>query len=163
MESNEEIRKEVFAWYGSAAYAAQCFEVELVILHTFLYILDNPNASSEDIEKIDLSLSKKTMGNLLRELEKRIVIHPEFKELLDTYREKRNFLMHHYFQERSGKFYSYEDCEHMIEELKDLSSTFKSADEIVQEMSKNVRKAIGLSEEKVQAWIDSEINRLRNT
>jgi len=61
---HEALRKEVFAWYGSAAYYAQCIEVELIIARLFLARLRNPEVPPEELDRIDRE--KKTMGQLLK-------------------------------------------------------------------------------------------------
>ena len=58
-----ELRKEMFAWYGAAMYAAQLFEVELVILLLALKRLRDPESEPSDYKSLDEMLSRKTLGN----------------------------------------------------------------------------------------------------
>jgi hypothetical protein len=50
-------RKEVFAWFGAAAYYAQCFEVELHSLLLLTYRLNHPRAPESDVDEVDRRLS----------------------------------------------------------------------------------------------------------
>jgi hypothetical protein len=52
--------KEVFAWYGAAAYYAQCIEVELIIGRLFLARRRTPQLSDAEWGKINRD--KRTMG-----------------------------------------------------------------------------------------------------
>mgnify|MGYP004709204545 CR=1 FL=1 len=94
-KSTVKIRKEVFAWYGGAAFAAQCFEVELVTLLLGIRRLNNPKLSSKDLDSIDIELSKKNLGQLYIELKKHVTISLQFGDLLKTYKDRRNYLVHH--------------------------------------------------------------------
>src|SRR5258708_39185494 len=96
-----ELRKEVFAWFGGAAYAAQCFEVELVNLLLWAPRLHEPSLTSQQLEEIDTRLSKRNLGQLLGELKMHFVVHPVFESLLKEYIESRNHLAHRFFFENA--------------------------------------------------------------
>ena len=155
--SEEELRKDVFAWYGSVAYAAQCFEVELSILLLARERLERPNSTPEELDRLDEILSRKTLGQLMNEVKKRFWIHPEFEALLGKYLQKRNYIAHRFFFENARKLLSAEGCKQLIEELQDLYATFKEADQISQLMSKNVRVASGVDEVALQEMVNREI------
>ena len=103
MLDDVERRKEVFAWFGGAAYHAQCFEVELQSLLLLTHRLNNPDAPVSELDDVDLRLSRKNLGTLLRELGMQFQLHPEFDGLLSTYRDRRNYLMHRFFFENARK------------------------------------------------------------
>ncbi len=157
MTEESELRKEVFAWFGGAAYAAQCFEYELCILILLHHRLTNPNLTIDELDHIDLKLSRKTLGALLRELKSYLVIRPEFEKMLNEYLDKRNFLMHHFFSEHAHNLQSPAGCQKMIKELQATYNSLKEADAIAQEMSRNVRKHLGISEQEVEAWIQAHM------
>jgi hypothetical protein len=159
MTDKSELRKEVFAWFGSAAYAAQCFEVELCILFLLTHRLNNPELTPEQMDRIDTKLSGKTLGTLLSDLRKHLVIHPDFQTILDSYLTKRNYLMHHFFFDHGKDLLSREGCNKMIEELTALHASLKEADEIVQTMSQNVRKHLGISESEIQSLTEAHIKK----
>ena len=157
MTDKSELRKEIFAWFGGAAYAAQCFEVELCILILLTHRLRTPQLTPEQLDEIDMKLSKGTLGNLLSELKRHLVIHPDFQAMLDGYLSKRNYLMHHFFLHHDKDLLSRKGCEKMIEELKDLHSSLKEADGIAQTISRNVRKHLGISEAEIQVLTEADI------
>ena len=156
-ESDAEGRKELFAWFGGAAYHAQCFEVELHTLLIFIHRLKNPTMTPDGVEHIDTRLSKKNLGFLIQELKRTGEMHPDFEALLDEYREKRNYLMHRFFFENSYKLLSKEGCEAMVEELQAIADSLREADEIAKLMSKNVREHLGLNEQWVEEYVRKAI------
>ncbi len=162
MNDESEVRKDVFAWFGSTAYAAQCFEVELCILLLLVRRLNEPSITPEELEIVDTKLSRGTLGTLLRELKKHLVIHPDFQKMLDGYLDKRNFLMHYFFFDHAGDLLAPDGCKKMIEQLKDHYASLKEADAIAQSMSRNMRKHLGISEEEVQALTEANIRNFLN-
>lgn len=152
-------RKEVFAWFGGAAYHAQCFEVELQSLLLLTYRLNHRSALVSDLDDVDMRISKKNLGGLLKELGKHFTLHQEFSDLLNTYREKRNYLMHRFFFDNARKLLSPPGCDAMVDKLKDLSQAFQEADVIAQEMSKRLRALAGWSEEEIEALVRAELGK----
>ncbi len=161
MTNDDELRKDVFAWYGGAAYAAQLFEQELIILLILTARLENRALPSNTIEDLDEWLSKKTLGGLLRELKKKFTLAPDFERLLNEYLEKRNFLAHRFFVDHATDLLSRSGCERLVEELKGLSSDLREADLIAQTMSRNVRAALGISEAALDAEVKRYMDRVR--
>jgi len=158
LSTDEELRKDVFAWYGSAAYAAQLFEVELVILMLCHEKLIKPDTTNESIDNLDSRLSRKTMGQLLHELKKRFSISPDFEVLLLSYRDKRNYLAHEFFSENGKNLTSVEGCNKMLVELQGIYESLNEADAIVSKMTENIRKAQGIDEEKFMQFIRDEMS-----
>lgn len=148
-----ELRKEMFAWYGAAMYAAQLFEVELVILLLALKRLRDPESEPSDYESLDEMLSRKTLGALLKELEKHCTLTQDFKQLLIGYRDQRNFLAHEFFYARASSMADREGVEKLIIELQNNERDLRYADEICIKMSENTRKASGIDEEEFQKYV----------
>lgn len=155
-----EIRKEMFAWYGAAMYAAQLFEVELVTLLLSLKKLRDPDTKPGEYDQLDSLLSRKTLGALLKELEKYCIIAQEFKDMLIGYRDQRNFLAHEFFYARANEMRTIEGVKRLTKELEDVEHQLRIADQISMKMSENVRKASGIDEEEFQAYVQSEFTEL---
>ena len=162
MTNDDELRKDVFAWYGSVVYTAQCFEVELCNLLLAHKRLDNPETSSEELDKLDEILMRKTLGQLINEVKKRFRIHPEFETLLKQYLQKRNYISHRFFFENSKKLISTDGCQQLISELQDLCVIFREADAVSQQMSKNVRIATGIDEDAFMEMVNREVESARD-
>lgn len=160
MSADPEIKKEVFAWFGGAAYAAQCFEVELCTLLLLVHRLKNSSATPQQLDDLDTKLSKRNLGTLLRELAKHLTIHPDFQALLDNYLDRRNYLMHRFFFDHASDLLSPAGCQKMISELRDIHASLNEADQIAQVMSANIRKTLGMSQDQIQALLTAELHRI---
>jgi hypothetical protein len=154
---NTEFKKDVFAWFGVAAYAVQCFEVELCILILLAHRLKDPSLLSEHLEKIDIKLSKSTLGALLSELKSHLIINIDLQKILNNYREKRNYLIHQFFFNHSTDLLSKDGCLKMIEELKEIHASLMEANKVAETMSCNIRKKLSISEKEIQELVKSYI------
>ncbi len=150
---DEETRKELFAWYGAAMYAAQLFEVELVILLLALKRLREPDTQPQEYDRLDILLSRKTLGALLKELEKHCQIAQEFKDMLIGYLDRRNYLAHEFFYKCANQMGTRDGVVTITAELQDIERQLREADLIATEMSENVRKASGIDEEAFQEHV----------
>ena len=150
-----ETRKDLFAWYGAAMYAAQLFEVELVTLLLCLERLTSPRITATKLDRIDDILSRKTLGALLGELKKHTTLDSEFEQLLLSYRDKRNYLAHRFFHENAQRMSTVQGFEELTEELKEIESQLRQADAVAMKMSENVRGACGIPENEFQAYVDT--------
>lgn len=140
------LRKEVFAWYGAAAYYAQCIEVELVIARLFLVRRRNPQLSEAELDEIDRD-KRNTMGRLLKRLTSELDLDGAEAALLKTCVEDRNFLAHDYWYRRYGLLDTARGCHRAVDELQEMSERLKKGDTIAQGISKRIRASLGISEE----------------
>ncbi len=151
-----EARKTLFAWYGAAMYAAQLFEVELVILLLSLKKLRDPAIEPNEYDRLDALLSRKTLGTLLRELKKYCKIAPEFESLLNQYRDQRNSLAHEFFYKNSTKMTTRRGVDALTLELQNIEQQLREADLIASKMSENVRTASGIDEQAFQEHVNKQ-------
>src|SRR5262245_53136342 len=95
--SDEERRKEVFAWFGAASYYAQCVEVELWIARLTLAREGEPYPQEQAWERIEGKAL--TMGQLMRLIERTVGLEAAELETLQSCLEKRNWLSHDYWMQ----------------------------------------------------------------
>src|SRR3954447_21924814 len=100
MDVDVELRKEVFAWFGSAAYYAQCVEVELILTRLCLARRGDSEPTTEEWQRIETE--KQTMGGLLQFLSSQVTFDEEETQLLSNCVRDRNFLAHDYWYRRSS-------------------------------------------------------------
>lgn len=146
-------RKNLFAWYGAAMYAAQCFEVELVVLLLGLKVLRDPGTEPHEYNRLDITLSKKTLGALIKELKKHCGMTQEFEEILIGYRNSRNYLAHEFFYKNEKRMRTREGIDTVTAELQDMECQLREADSVATIMSKNVRRMCGIDEDMLQAQV----------
>ncbi|MCL4456537.1 MAG: hypothetical protein M1406_03905 [Nitrospirae bacterium] len=93
--------KEMFANYGLTAISALSLEKAIWLLIT---AIDNLGKGTIlDINEIQKQLKehkRKPMGPLIINLQKRIEINNELLVILDEAKERRNYIIHHFFVER---------------------------------------------------------------
>jgi hypothetical protein len=160
MSDEQEQRKEVFAWFGAASYYAQCVEVELWIARLALVRERDPCPQKWEWERIEGE--PLTMGKLMRLVEKGIGLEATELEALRACLEKRNWLSHDYWMQRSHLLASCEGCREAVDELVNLCDLFKKGDEVAREVSKRIRARVGISEHLVQELQDEYVRRLKS-
>ena len=160
MEEGEH-HKEIYAHFGLAVYYAQVLENGLI---NALVTLDfMPSHATHLITKTDWSdkfdaffnqHAALTMGNLIRALRKVASIPDDLEAQLNTALEKRKFLVHHYFREKIMLFTTERGREQMIEDLKQYSNVFVSADRRLNSIIEPINVRYGLTPEKLDAALN---------
>lgn len=140
-----DLRKEVFAWYGAAAYYSQCIEVEFIIARLFLARRRTPQFSETEMDKIEID--KRTMGGLLKLLTAEL--KADEAALLNRCLEDRNFLAHDYWYRRSGLLFTPEGCHTAVSELREMSERLKKGNAVAEGISKRIRASLGIPKDLV--------------
>jgi hypothetical protein len=120
--------REVYARYGLAMYQAQCVERQLAILLASEYRPGPSKITRSEYEQLLESHFERTLGGLLRQLEKSIPLPADFEGTLRKALEKRNWLAHRYFWERAGHFVSEKGRDKMLLELQEAIDYFEILD-----------------------------------
>jgi len=155
VESDKQIRKDVFAYFGAAAYTAQGFEYEIITLLIGVYRLKNPNAPIEELDRVDIQLSKRNLGQLYLELKKHLGVRESFQDALLHYKERRNYLMHRFFPANAKGLATRRGCHKMIDELQDITAQLHEADVIAQSFGVLIRRFCGIPEEQFQKYAEA--------
>lgn len=152
-------RKSVFAWFGTAAYHAQCFEMELRSTALLWFRLMQPAASPDQVDGEDGRLVRKTMGQLLKELESAGLITTGASKELNLVLKKRNYLMHGFYFKNAACFKTSASRDAVIAELQSLSDEFKIADDATSELTKRLQRKLGWSDEMIERLLEQELLR----
>lgn len=136
LESDEGQMNSVFAIFGSAVQNAQFFEAAL---GNFLLVSNKfrkREMTLQDFEIFDQKLQKKTMGTLLKDLLNMVSVKDErVTDCFETALRDRNFLMHHFFRERTEEDFGNElGRMEMIAELNEIDSNLQQATIIMNAM-----------------------------
>jgi hypothetical protein len=159
--------KETFAYFGRAFYMASVVETGLA--HVLLQAEFLTSVRDEYVRTKGKGFDRKkyeadfdafmeknfaqTMGNLIR----RIRNFPEFTEGLKARiiaaKERRDFLVHHYWRERAVSFFNSEGRAKMILELNADAEMFEGLDKDIQAAMKPIRQRLGINEDKIAAHV----------
>jgi hypothetical protein len=89
--------KTMFANYGLTAMAAISLEKTILLLIAAIDSIGKGYQSEKDLHANLQKHIKKTLGQLVEELKKRIIISSELEDVLKQARQHRNKTIHHFF------------------------------------------------------------------
>lgn len=138
--------KEVYAFYGLAAYCAQVLEKGLVNLATGLHI-DGLSITRAQFDTLFNRFDSATFGQLINAARVSIQIPSATETVLAEALAKRNRLMHDFFADNAAAFMTDRGRAQMIVELRDLVDLFQRADREVDELLEPIAIRRGLTEE----------------
>lgn len=147
--------KEVYAFYGLAAYAAQVLERGLVNLLVGLSIAGERGITVEVIDGLFEQFNSHTFGHLFKALRNRISVTAGLEGQLSDALLRRNLLVHQFFEKHSEDFISEKGRHLMIDELRELIVLFKSADQSVDDLTLPLFSKLGITAEIIQRGLDA--------
>jgi len=114
-----EAQKHAFGVIGETLYMIQLAEWAIQTCMIFVFTGKN-QISVERLYSENATIRKKTLGQVLAELRKRTEVHPQFNQMLKTFVEKRNFFVHHIFNDKDYSLATKDSCENIEDFLNDL-------------------------------------------
>lgn len=142
--------KEVFAFFGLAAYSAQLIEQGLSNLFVGLHVVYKKKPTWNDVRLMFENADKKTLGRLLKDVRKLVPFKSELEEELQKVLKKRNYLAHHFFVEHSEDFLHEKGRRQMIDELREIIAIFQVADPQIDELWHSLWEKYGFTEERIE-------------
>ena len=142
--------KELYAFYGLAAYSAQLLEQGITNLLVGLRILNLSSPTHGDVTNYFDHASKKTMGALLNAVRKVTPFDPDIDDELQKALIRRNYLIHTFFVEHDKDLLSESGRRQMIDELIEIIKEFKEVDPKVDELWLSIWKKYGWTEERIE-------------
>jgi hypothetical protein len=142
--------KEVYAFFGLAAYMGQVLEKSFV---TFLAILRSEGVLITRAQYIAISdyLDTRTLGQLLREAKSAIAIPAADAALLEEALRLRNHLVHQFFADHAPASMTEPGRALMIEDLRIRTATFQRAEATMVRLSEPTLLKYGLTPERAEA------------
>ena len=150
----QESFKRFYIALGMAVHMAQLVEKELALVLLLPTHRDKKRRpTAQEITKSKEEVDRLTFGQLLRRLKTVATISAEFEQRLDEGLQKRNFLIHHFFD-----FYGADFCipsvrEKMTAELEAILGLLHPLYQKFSELSYESFHAWGLSDEQIQKKI----------
>jgi len=142
--------KELYAFYGLAAYWSQVLEHSAIILALILKLPEVNLVDQELFDELFKSLTKKTFGRLLTISKGVLELTEEDERFLNETLELRNILVHHYFREHAEDLISEVGRRAMKKELQLIISKFKRTDSILEKLYAPLWGKYGVTDESIE-------------
>ncbi len=146
-ESDGDDVKEVFAFYGLAAYYSQVLEKGLVNVVVLLRC-SGVAVTREVFEGLFARHDRSTFGQLLVAARQVMPVPSEVDDLLSEALSRRNRLVHQFFADHSVAFTLSSGRREMIQELRELTKLFVRAERALRPIEASSADRLGLTEER---------------
>ena len=127
----EEELREVHVRFAIAASYGQGLESLGVSL---LKLSAQARIPDADLETLDSALARRTLGQLLKDVSREVGLDESAQEVLSLGLEKRNYLVHRFFEASAEKMYSATGRASCIAELREIALVLQSAHEVLQRL-----------------------------
>jgi len=146
--------REVYGYFGRAAYEAQCLEKQIAILLSYVCPgkPDKITGSRYD-ELLETSLEQ-TFGALVKDLTSKVPLPTDINAKLKLAVEGRNWLAHNYWWDRASEFTSSAGRQKMVAELDELISLFSELDRFLTEMVRDWAFRHGITQDDFDASLN---------
>ncbi len=149
--------KEVYAFFGLAAYGAQILEQELVLLASVLHMGAAGSLTGEWVNALMDRIEAKTFGSILHEARALMTVPDDLDGLLAEALRERNRLIHRFFAAHATDFLSRAGRREMIDELRAAIALFSAADEAATAIRRPLAESLGIDPRVAQALYDEAI------
>ncbi|MBB2496998.1 hypothetical protein [Aquipseudomonas ullengensis] len=148
---NGEAFKEICAHYGAAMYFAQVLEHGIANALIFVDLIPRTNGkwTPEEYDTYFERSFEKTLGNLIKHLKSVTDIPDTLIALLEDSKNKRAFLAHHFFRERTDALHRHEYDE-IIQELESTRLFFEATDKELQNFVEPLMQRYGFTDEEME-------------
>lgn len=151
--------KEVYAFFGLAAYCAQVFEHAALNLALVLRLPGIDAVSQDLFDDLYASLEKHTLGRLFRAAKVKVDISESDLNHIEEAVELRNILVHHFFKTHAEDFVSELGRLEMIKELQLIISKLKQADTLMENIYSPLWKMYGVTDQFIEREMEAMYQR----
>jgi hypothetical protein len=148
---------DVFASYGRAAYYAQLVEYDLVSIWILDSVTQGLSLTHADLAHFQGDWSKKTLGALLRPLERSTPLPEDLKEFLEQLRNTRNTLAHNCYLSPECDLRTPETREKAISRLNDIGSVLIKGHELFSGVLKTYARDFGIDCDQIVRQLVAEV------
>ena len=149
MSFDEQQKREVMARFGLAAYYGQCVERQIALMLATMYSKTFPFLGPEARDEVFDQEFAKTLGQLVRDLGKIVILPQAFAGRLIHALKRRNWLIHHYFWDRAARLNSHNGREEMISELQESADFFADLDDELKQIHQTWLDRVGMTKDKL--------------
>lgn len=146
--------KELYAFYGLSVYCAQLLEQGIINLLVGLKIIEKQAPTYGDVTNLFEDSNDKTMGNLLKTVREISPFSSELDNKLKEALQKRNYLIHDFFDEHTDDLLTDDGKRKMIDELVNIIKLFKEVDPQVDDLWLGIWNKYGWTEEQIEKELE---------
>ncbi len=154
MESEPEENKEVYARFGLAVYFAQLTEYSLMTLMVASRLSQRGRMTRNEVNSLMQRASRKTLGILIRDLKRQIVVPGTLARDLYKAIDLRNRLVHRYFRDRAVEIVTPEGRAGMVEELDEWRDFLEGVNETLEGITLEIMAEQGITEGVIAAEME---------
>jgi hypothetical protein len=151
--------KEVFAFFGLAAYHGQVLEQELITFAMVLHLSGQTRVSRDDVMAVSSTLAVRTLGLVFREARTLTAVPPDLELKLVEALRRRSDLARRFFARRSEDLMSEDGRADMIEELGETTALFEDVDAVVTAVREQLSARLDVSQEAARKELDEMLGR----
>jgi hypothetical protein len=165
--------RETYALFGRAIYAASCLEVGLA--HALMFCefmaqayqkiaatkLFNRKQHEAAFDAFMANQFAQTMGNIIKRVNALSEFNDDLKKRIVAAKERRNFLAHHYWRERSLDFMTAKGRAEMQKELWKDGDDFMQLDRDIDAATKATREKLGATDERLNAYSEKMLANIK--
>jgi hypothetical protein len=153
--------KELYAFFGLAAYCIQLLEQGLLNLLVGLQLSGNQTPVWADAGMLYDEGDRKTLGQLLKAVHEIVPFEATLDGHVQEALRKRNYLTHHFFVEHDEDLLSHRRRREMIDELRESIRFFKMIDSQVDALWHAIWGKYGFTQDRIEAEAAALKERIR--
>lgn len=142
--------KEIYAYFGLAAFAANLLESSLINWTVALRLGNLSGTKRQDFETAFGHFEKRTLGQLLRATRELTAVPTDLDSVLTKALSERNRLIHHFFREHAVNATHPAGQKVIIGELSSMIKTFDHADALITPIYLSIWEHFGVNETIIQ-------------
>lgn len=147
LEDDTEDVREVYEYFGRAAFEAQCLEKQIAIVLSYMCAGNHEEITTLRHDELLETNLDHTFGALVRELTMHLSLPTDVRDKLARAVEGRNWLSHNYWWDRASEFASQTGRQDMLTELNSLVGLFSELDRFLTQMFKEWAHTKGVTED----------------
>ena len=140
---------EVYTRFGIAAQTASKIEGKLVIILSAIYHAEKTPLAIEDYYVLFAHHSRKTLGQLVKLFRERASLPDYFDETVTEALDRRNYLIHRFFHQKSDGLASPDGCDALVKELVAINDSIDAADQYLGDLLDSWLRSRGIDPEEI--------------
>lgn len=153
--------KEIYAFFGLAAYAANLLEASFINWTVALRLGNISGATQQDFDSAFGHFETRTLGQLLKTTRSLTAVPSDLDSILTKSLSERNRLIHHFFRQHAESATHPSGQRVMIGELSAMIELFDYADTLVTPIYLSLWERFGINEAMIQKMLAESLSETR--